>query len=100
MEGIIPERRTLAIAALSALIPLLIIVAVRTSHHHITFVSRSNAASAYPSFYVADIPDKFTNGVYGKGKEEKDTHYGYAALGPFLSAEHDHWDSIWHRVVA
>lgn len=97
MEGAI---RTLTIAAVSILIPLSIFVAVRTGHHHITFISRSSAASAHPSFYVADIPDKYTNGVYGKEKEEKDTHHGYAALGTFLSTEHDHWDTIWHRVVA
>ena len=97
MEG---ATRILTIAAVTTFIPLLLFVAAKTGHHRITFIIRSNAASEHPSFYVADIPDKYNNGVYGKGKKERNTHYGYAALGPLLSPEHDHWDSIWHRVVA
>ena len=91
-------NRTMGQVAVFAFFAILALISILSSDRHIELVSKRPAHFS-PSFYIAEVPDKFTNGINGKGRAETDSHYGFAALGPLLSAEHDHWDTIWHRVV-
>jgi hypothetical protein len=89
-------KNLFTIVALCILVPVLVLVATKVGNNNTLIVSNNKN----PSFYVAEVPYAYTNGVYGEGKTETDSHYDYASLEPLLAPEHDHWDSIWHRVVA
>ena len=52
------------------------------------------------SIYVADVPDKFVVGTFGRGPEESNLQYGHTAFGSLLSVEHEMWASPWHSVTA
>ena len=52
------------------------------------------------SIYVADIPDIYISGPFGKGLEETNRRYGHTSFGSLLSAEHDLWASNWEDVIA
>ena len=52
------------------------------------------------SFYIADIPDRYIQGVSGLGSIETNAQYGFVSLGNLLSPGHDHWDTVWHQIDA
>ena len=51
------------------------------------------------SIYVADVPDKFVTGVYGKGPQETNLQYAHTSLGSLLSVEHEQWASKWQSAT-
>lgn len=52
------------------------------------------------SFYIAEIPDRYVQGVNGLGLVETNAQYGFVSLGNLLSPGHDHWDTVWHQIDA
>ncbi len=90
----IPVAKIVKIVALFVFVPFLIFAAIRVNSPRFLIVSRNK----HPSFYISEVPDAYINSCFGEDNTNR--HYGYAALGPLLAPEHDHWDSIWYQVSA